>query len=238
LAKALDACAKRYAFSAYQESPSSKIHGKEIPAASKRKFEALLGQPFAIALPASTGQTGAELSPFTGQALGLTYPEVDIAETFTLAKRAQSTWQNTSVEERVGVCLEMLDQCGQAEALFENAYATMHTAGQSFIMAFAGCGANALDRGLEALAYAYKAMQDIPATATWQRSFGAERKAALRKRFRIMPRGLAVVMSCATFPQWNGYPAIMANLATGNPVILKPGAFCAPCARNLARCGA
>ena len=37
-----------------------------------------------------------------------------------------------------------------------------------------------------------------------------------------MPRGVAVVVCCATFPMWNAYPAIFANLATGNPVIVKP----------------
>ena len=35
-----------------------------------------------------------------------------------------------------------------------------------------------------------------------------------------MPR--AAPVTSATFPQWNGYPAVMANLATGNPVIVKP----------------
>jgi len=98
----------------------------------------------------------------------------------------------------------------------------MHIVGQSYIMAFAGCGANALDRGLEALAYAWKAMCDVPEQASWSRGFGSPEKVSLAKRYRIMPRGTAVVITCATFPQWNGYPAVMANLATGNPVLLKP----------------
>ena len=52
------------------------------------------------------------------------------------------------MRERVGICLEMLARAGDPLALFVNAHATMHTAGQSYIMAFAGCGANALDRGV------------------------------------------------------------------------------------------
>ena len=118
----------------------------------------------------------------------------------------------------------MLDKLGGAEALFVNAHATVHTAGQSFIMAFAGCGANALDRGLEALAYAWKAITDVPTAAQWERRFGASAPTSLEKRYRLVPRGTAIVVTCATFPQWNGYPAIMANLATGNPVIIKPHA--------------
>ncbi|MCV6626427.1 MAG: phenylacetic acid degradation protein PaaN, partial [Cellvibrionaceae bacterium] len=48
LEKALDACAKRYAWTAYQESPSSKIHGAERPVAGKANFEAMLGQPYPL----------------------------------------------------------------------------------------------------------------------------------------------------------------------------------------------
>jgi phenylacetic acid degradation protein paaN len=106
--------------------------------------------------------------------------------------------------------------------LFENAHATMHTSGQSYIMAFAGSGANALDRGLEALAYAHKAMADVPATAHWERQFGKGGAARLEKQYYLMPRGVGVVICCATFPLWNGYPALCASLATGNPVVFKP----------------
>ena len=37
-----------------------------------------------------------------------------------------------------------------------------------------------------------------------------------------MPRGVAVCFACATFPTWNAYPAMLASLATGNAVIVKP----------------
>ena len=87
-----------------------------------------------------------------------------------LFSEAMPAWRKTSMETRLGVCLEILDRC--AGQLFENAHATMHTSGQSYIMAFAGSGANALDRGLEALAYASKAMADVPQSAAWQRQFG------------------------------------------------------------------
>jgi phenylacetic acid degradation protein paaN len=222
LEKAIDACNKRYSWTAYPESPSSKIHGKEIPAAAKIEFDAMLNKPFDLDLPGMIGGVGEEVSPFTEESLGISYPKVDSEALFLAAQAAKAGWISLTVEERCGICLEMLDRLGQAEALFVNAHATVHTAGQSFIMAFAGCGANALDRGLEALAYAYKAMTDVPRTASWERRFGAAPEARLEKRFRLIPRGSAVVITCATFPQWNGYPAIIANLATGNPVIIKP----------------
>lgn len=222
LEKALDACDRRYSWTAYPESPSSKVHGKEIPAEGLRAYESLLGRPFDMDMPGETGRVGEEISPLTGEPLGITYPVLDPDRAYAAVKAAQRDWRRTSAEERVGVCLEMLDRLGRAESLFLNAHATVHTAGQSFIMAFAGCGANALDRGLEALAYAWKAMTDVPGEAHWERRFGAGPETRLEKRYRIMPRGIGVVITCATFPQWNGYPAIMADLATGNGVIVKP----------------
>ena len=45
------------------------------------------------------------------------------------------------------------------ELLFEIAQAVMHTAGQSYNMACAGSGVNALDRAIDALVVAERAMQ-------------------------------------------------------------------------------
>lgn len=220
LSKAIDACNQRYSWTAYTESPSSRIHGKERPAAGKANFEALLNNDYPLSQPAEIGRTGAEVSPYTRKPLGITYPKVDVAELYPHIHKAMPSWRNTTVEQRVGVCMEILHRC--SEQLFENAHATMHTAGQSYIMAFAGSGANALDRGLEALAYAYKAMKDIPETANWERTFGVEGTARLSKEYKLMPRGVSVAVCCATFPLWNGYPALTASLSTGNPVVLKP----------------
>ena len=97
----------------------------------------------------------------------------------------------------------------------------MHTAGQGALMSYAGSGTNALDRGVEALAYAQAAMADVPAEALWERRFGST-TLRLRKRYRLVPRGVAVCFACATFPTWNAYPAMLASLATGNAVIVKP----------------
>jgi len=218
--KAIDACEKRYAWTAYTESPSSRIHGKEIPANGKARFEAMLNTDFPLQQPGDIGRTGAEISPYTRQPLGITYPKIEVDTLYQSINKALPSWRDTSVDTRVGICLEMLDRC--AKQLFENAHATMHTAGQSYIMAFAGSGANALDRGLEALVYAYKAMKDVPESATWQRQFGADGEAKLEKQYKLMPRGISVAVCCATFPLWNGYPALTASLATGNPVVLKP----------------
>jgi phenylacetic acid degradation protein paaN len=220
LAKAVDACDHRYSWTAYPESPSGKIHGPDKPLAGKARFEAMLGTDYDLQQPGEMGRTGDEVSPYTGQPLGITYPRVDVPVLYEAIARGMSVWRKAGPEVRMGVCLEILDRC--AQQLFENAHATMHTSGQSFIMAFAGSGANALDRGLEALAYAHKAMRDVPATANWERQFGKGGAARLEKQYQLMPRGVGVVICCATFPLWNGYPALCASLATGNPVVFKP----------------
>lgn len=220
LDKAVDACNKRYSWTAYPESPSSKIWGNEKPAAGKARFEAMLGADYPLQQPGEIGRTGAEVSPYTGELLGISYPKVDVEALYQAIAAGMPAWRDAAPEVRIGICLEILDRC--AQQLFENAHATMHTSGQSYIMAFAGSGANALDRGLEALAYAHKAMADVPAGAQWQRQFGRGGAASLEKKYRLMPRGVGVVICCATFPLWNGYPALCASLATGNPVVLKP----------------
>ncbi|MFV0275899.1 MAG: phenylacetic acid degradation protein PaaN [Parahaliea sp.] len=220
LEKALNACAERYSWSGWPESPSTAIHGEEKPAAGKADFEALLGGDFPLSQPGASGAIGEEISPYTGKPLGIRYPLVDIDALYAAIRLARPAWAAAAPRERVGICLEILQRCG--EQLFANAHATMHTSGQSYVMAFAGSGANALDRGLEALAYAHRAMADVPETARWERRFGGDGEACLDKRYRLVPRGVSVVICCATFPLWNTYPALCASLATGNPVVLKP----------------
>lgn len=44
------------------------------------------------------------------------------------------------------------------------------------------------------------------------------------KTWKVVPRGIGLVIGCCTFPTWNGYPGMFASLATGNTVIVKPHA--------------
>lgn len=213
----------RHAYGPFIESPSRKHHPEGAHAAGKAAFEAHLGRPFPLDLPGQVGWVGAERSPYTGEPLGVTYPQVDVPALFQAIDAGWGPWRRASPHARVGVCAEILDRW--ASKVFENAYATMHTAGQAFMLAFAGSGASSLDRGLEALAAALDAMEAIPETATYSRRFGGPRGAPpviLDKRYTLSPVGVAVVLSCGSYPAWNAYPAILANLATGNPVILKP----------------
>lgn len=219
LRNALDACQARTSWSAFAESPSKRIHGDEAASTGKLAFEAHLGKAFLLDQPGECGRVGAEVSPYDKRALGITYPRVDPDLLCSAAQDAMRDFRKVDVQTRTGLCIALLRDL--ESHLFENAYATMHTAGQSFMLAFVGSGANALDRGLEAVVYAHKALTDIPAQAHWTKSFGPK-TVSLDKRYHLVPRGIALVMCCASFPAWNAYPAIMANLMTGNPVVVKP----------------
>jgi phenylacetic acid degradation protein paaN len=219
LRKALQVCRTREQWSAFVESPSTRIHGEAAPAEGKAAFESCLHRPFDLDQPGEAGRLGAEVSPYTLEPLGIDYPAPDVDSICRAARQAGDSWQAVDPDTRAMVCIAMLKSL--EKRLFENAFATMHTAGQSFMMGFVGSGANALDRGLEAIAYAHKAMTDIPGHAAWSRRLG-DTRIAFEKRYHFVPRGLALVMCCATFPSWNAYPAIMANLMTGNPVVVKP----------------
>jgi phenylacetic acid degradation protein paaN len=219
LQKARQVCDTREQWSAFKESPSTKLHGEQAPIEGRRAFESYLGHSFELEQPGEIGRLGHEVSPYTQKPLGVDYPAIDPETVCKAAVQAMKSWRAVDPDQRAVICIELLKSLEKRS--FESSFATMHTAGQSFMMGFVGSGANALDRGMEALVYAHKAMTDIPGKATWSRQLGPNR-VALEKRYHFVPRGIALVICCATFPSWNAYPAIMANLMTGNPVVLKP----------------
>ncbi len=219
LGAARRACLERGYFTLFPETPDRHRGGAVAAEAGVAAFQAQLGRPFKLDQPGTIEHIGAEVSPYTLEPLGIDYPRADIDALFNAARDAMPRWATATPQARLGVCMEIVDRL--YERVFETAQAVMHTAGQSGPMSYAGSGTNALDRGVEALAYAYAAMTEVPAEALWERRFGST-TIRLRKRYQLVPRGVAVCFVCATFPTWNAYPAMLASLATGNPVIIKP----------------
>ncbi len=205
-------------WSAYPEAPSGKIYGETANEDAKKAFDAQLGQPFALDQQAS-GTVGAERSPY-GFDLKIAYPKLDLETGLRNAAAARTSLRKAGTEARVGACLEILARLNKAS--FAIAHAVMHTTGQGFVMAFQAGGPHAQDRGLEAVATAWGEMSRIPAHARWEKPQGKNPPLVLDKDYRIVPKGIALAIGCATFPTWNTYPAIFANLATGNPTLVKP----------------
>ncbi len=221
LEEAVHACQSREFYSAFPESPSPRVYGEGAADAGKAAFEAWLGTDFPMQTPGADGTVATEKSPF-GLALDVRYPRVTpegVPVLVAAAAAGMTAWRDAGVEARVGVGLEILTRLHAR--VFELANAVMHTSGQAFVMAFQAGGANALDRALESIAYAYAEMTRVPPTVVWEKP---GRKAPLRmeKTFTVVPRGIGLVVGCNTFPTWNSYPGLFASLVTGNPVVVKP----------------
>lgn len=219
LEQALAAIENRGYWSPYPESPSPRVYGETAAEDGLRAFESLRDTHFPLGSGGADGEVGGERSPF-GFDLGIRYPRVVVDVLVQQAESALESWRDAGPKAWVGVCLETLKRLNARS--FEIANAVQHTTGQGFMMAFQAGGPHAQDRGLEAVTYAWQEMSRIPEQADWEKPQGKHDPLRMRKRFTIVPRGVALVIGCSTFPTWNGYPGLFASLATGNPVIVKP----------------
>ena len=219
LDRALSAIRERTYWSAYPEMPSPSTYGENAADDGRTAFEAHRGQLLALDQPGTDGEAGSERSPF-GFDLDVRYPHVDAELLLPAMEAAIPAWRNAGPDTRAGVCLEILDRLNKRS--FEIGNAVMHTTGQAFLMAFQAGGPHAQDRGLEAVAYAYAEMTRHPRDAYWEKPQGKRDPLRLTKTFAIVPRGVALVIGCNTFPTWNSYPGLFASLVTGNAVLVKP----------------
>ncbi len=216
---ALDAIRTRGFWSAYPEMPSPKIYGEAANDDGKAAALGHAGRQFNLDQPGRIGWLASEHSPY-GIPLEVEYPVCEPQALIDAALAAMPSWQQLGVEGRTGICLEALARLNTAS--FEIAHAVMVTTGQGWMMAFQAGGPHAQDRGLEAVAYAYREMSAVPGAARWEKPQGKNPPLVMEKRFEIVGRGVALVIGCSTFPTWNTYPGLFAALVTGNPVIVKP----------------
>ncbi|MEU2746907.1 phenylacetic acid degradation protein PaaN [Streptomyces collinus] len=220
LDQALEAIRTRAYWSPHPEHPKAYgENGSLDAAAGKAAFDALLGSRLDLGQPGTDGWVGGETSPY-GVDLGVTYPHADLDVLLPAMKAGQRAWRDAGAEQRAVVCLEILKRI--SDRTHEFAHAVMHTSGQAFMMAFQAGGPHAQDRGMEAVAYAYVEQVRTPDNAEWTKPQGKRDPLAMNKQFTPVPRGIALMIGCNTFPTWNGYPGLFASLATGNAVLVKP----------------
>ncbi|RAV98286.1 phenylacetic acid degradation protein PaaN [Pseudochryseolinea flava] len=218
--KAVKALHERSFFAAYPEHPAPAIYGETADADGQQTFKAALNQKFTELLQSDpNGWVGQEESPYLQEPLKIAYPSFAVSTLIDRAKSSYHQWRKVSVESRAGILVESLERI--KGRFFEIAYATMHTTGQGYMMAFQASGPHAADRALEAVAAGYAELQRFPATALWDKPMG-KFNIQLNKEWRAIPKGVSVVIGCSTFPTWNSVPGIYASLITGNPVIVKP----------------
>ncbi len=215
---ALNAIATRGYWTPFPEMPSPKLYGETAPDDGKRAFEAHLGKQFDLGQPGQTGWHGGETSPY-GVALDVSYPVCDPDALIAAGLEAMKGWQAVGADGRTGICLEILTRLNKQS--FELGHAVMMTTGQGWMMAFQAGAPHAQDRGLEAVAYAWREQSFVPAETTWEKPQGKNPALVMKKHYQIVGRGVGLVIGCGTFPTWNTYPGLFATLATGNAVIVK-----------------
>lgn len=217
LEEALTAWQRRTFWAAFPEDPQPYADQAERGEAD---FKTQLRHPFdRLRQEADQWIVGSEVSPYTGEALGISYPQSSVAEWLFRAEEALRVWRWVPWQERLAVLALSIDRL--SKRFHEIAHATMHTTGQAWMMAFQASGPHAADRALEALAVAYQELAHTPQEVAWERDFG-KAKARINKYFIPQPEGLSLHIGVSTFPVWNTLPGLYASLAVGSPVIVKP----------------
>ncbi len=215
---ALEAISQRKYWNAFSESPSPAAYGETAQVDGIAAVQSLFSKNFPLQQPGERTRVATENSPY-GQNINISYPDCEPAALIQAGLTAQTAWQEIGVAGRIGILLEGLTRLNKRS--HEIAYAVMLTTGQNALMAFQAGGPHAQERALETLAYAWKAMNEIPTDGIiWEKPGKHAQK--LQKHYAIVGRGVALVIGCSTFPTWNTYPGLFAALATGNPVIVKP----------------
>jgi phenylacetic acid degradation protein paaN len=220
LNKAIEALHSRTFYAAFPENPAPAIYGETADADGQAKFKSALGKKFEeLKQGNAEGWVGQEESPYLQEPLKISYPSYSTSQLVANAGKAFHSWRKVSVDDRAGVLLESLE--GVKKRFFEIAYATMHTTGQGYMMAFQASGPHAADRALEAIAAGYEELHRFPSKAIWDKPMG-KFNIQLNKEWRAVPKGISVVIGCSTFPTWNSVTGVYGSLMTGNPVIVKP----------------
>lgn len=217
---AIKALHERTFFAAYPEHPSPKIYGETADADGQEKFKASVGKKFEeLKQENPEGWAGQEESPYLGDGLKISYPIFSTDSLISRSNKAFHQWRKISAGERAGILVESLERI--KNRFFEIAYATMHTTGQGYMMAFQASGPHAADRAMEAIAAGYEELQRFPAKALWDKPMG-KYNLQINKEWRAVPKGISLVVGCSTFPTWNSVTGIYGSLVTGNSVIVKP----------------
>ncbi|MBT2557143.1 phenylacetic acid degradation protein PaaN [Hymenobacter sp. ISL-91] len=217
---AVEALHGRTFFAAFPENPSPEIYGADADKEGRTSFKAHRDQRFTeLQQGEPAGWAGQEESPYEQASLGIEYPYYQPETLVQNAQEVFGQWRKLKPADRAALLTETLE--GMKERFFEIAYATMHTTGQAYMMSFQASGPHAADRALEAIAAGYEEQTRFPEETRWEKPMG-KYNITLHKTWRAVPKGVALVIGCSTFPTWNTVPGMYASLVTGNPVIIKP----------------
>lgn len=218
ISMAISAQRSRQYYAAYPENP--KAYPEDANDKGLKAFQSTLNTDYAdLTENPHRNRIGAEVSPYMMVGLGIRYPQYTPEDLIKYASAVSSEWAGVSLDKRADILVQSLE--GLSQRFFELAYATMHTTGQGFMMAFQASGPHSNDRALEVISMAYEEMTRFQPEVDWVKNMG-KFDLTLRKTFKPVPRGISLVIGCSTFPTWNTVPGLYASLMAGNPVIVKP----------------
>ena len=215
--EAVESLSSRSFQTVYHENP--KEYAEDAKETGELAFQNRLNTDFTDLQVNSDVWVGEEISPYLQTGIGIRYPYLPVDKLIENSKSGLKSWREVDIEERAGILAEALERL--TERFFEMAYATMHTTGQGFIMAFQASGAHSCDRALEAIAMGFSEIKRLPEQIKWDKWVGSN-AIPVRKTWKPVPRGISLVIGCSTFPVWNSMPGIFGSLITGNSVIVKP----------------
>jgi len=216
--RAIQANRERTYYAPFPENP--KAYPEEAAARALGRFQAMMNNDFLELMQEKPLRfEGEEVSPYLQTGLGIRYPVFADKILVQNASKAMEVWRKVPYTERAGLLTECLDR--MKERFFDIAYATQHTTGQSFMMAFQAGGPHAADRAMEVIAMGVEELSRVPESCTWDKPMG-KFNITLQKTWKAVPRGVALVIGCSTFPTWNTLPGVFGSLITGNSVVVKP----------------
>lgn len=211
---------KGFFFNHYSELPNDKIYGENSIEKGYQIFKSIINRKFEGLRQAMPNKwEGNEESPFLRQKLNVLYPTFDLITLIDRARNEFHKWRKIPPEDRAGLLLESLERI--KNRFFEIAFATMHTSGMGYPMAFQVSGPHAAQRALNSIASGYEALKRYPESKFGQivqDEFGIK----LGKSWIPVPKGISLIIGCPYFPSRDTTPSIFASLITGNPVIVKP----------------
>lgn len=218
ISSALEAQKSRGYFSAYPENP--KAYDEAAAAAGLEAFQKRLNTDYdEIHENPHSHRIGSEVSPYMMLGLGVRYAQYQPAELINYATEVAAAWGNVAPELRAEILIDSLARV--QNRFFELAYATMHTTGQGYMMAFQASGPHSNDRALEVISLAYAELTRFETQVDWVKNMG-KFDLKIHKTYKPVPRGISLVIGCSTFPTWNTVPGLYASLMAGNPAIVKP----------------
>jgi phenylacetic acid degradation protein paaN len=216
----IDAIRQGIFFNHYPELPHDQIYAEKHISVGYEHFKENINkkfQAFRQAMPIKWA--GNEESPFLQQSLNILYPIFPAEVLIDRAKAELHKWRKIAPEDRAGLLIESIKRI--EDRFYEIAFATMHTTGMPYSMAYHMSGPHAAQRALNAVAIGISELNRFPENEL-EEITGKEYGIQLDKKWIAVPKGISLIVGCSNFPIRDTMPGIYASLITGNSVIVKP----------------